>query len=58
MFKGTDAENGQDFFSITILTLDQNVDVDLTRFKISYWDGKSNNWRLGPRDQPYPGGAL
>jgi hypothetical protein len=58
MFKGTDAENGQDFFSINILTLDQNVDVDLTRFKISYWDGKSNNWQLGPRDQPYPGGFV
>ena len=58
MFRGTDADGGQEFFSINILTLDQNTDVDLTRFKISYWDGKSNNWQAGPSNQPYPGGAL
>ena len=58
MFRGVDAENGQEFFSINILTLDENIEVELTRFKMAYWDGKSDNWQAGARYQPYPGGAL
>lgn len=58
MFRGTDAEDGEEFYSVNVLTLDQSAEVALRRFKMAYWDDKSNNWQAGPRDQPYPGGAL
>ena len=58
MFKGIDADDGEEFYSVNVLTLDQGGEVDLTRFKILYWDGKGENWAAGPRDQPYEGGCV
>jgi hypothetical protein len=47
------------FFTINILTLDQPQEgLDLSKFKIRYSEGRSGNWTLEQRDQPYPGGAI
>lgn len=43
--------------SINIVTLDPDQDVDLRKFKISYWDGKENNWEAGQKDEPWAGGC-
>ena len=53
--------NGQktDFFSVNILTLDQPQEgLDLSKWKIQYWDGLNNNWQGGKKDEPWAGGAL
>lgn len=42
-------------FSINAVTLDQGQDIDLRKFKITYWDGKEDNWT--PGDEPFLGGV-
>src|SRR5437016_251512 len=46
------------FFRINILTLDQPQEgLDLSQWKITYADGRNNNWKAGTRDAPWPGGC-
>ncbi len=45
------AEIGGDFVSINLNTLD---DVDPIDVKVTYWDGRHDNWQAGTRDQPWP----
>jgi hypothetical protein len=42
---------GGAFVSINLNCLD---DFDLGRIKLSYWDGRHNNWQAGQRDTPWP----
>jgi hypothetical protein len=61
MFSGVDADDGKEFYSVNVLTLDQGQgegQVDLTKFKMLYWDGKGENWAAGAKDHPYPGGCI
>jgi hypothetical protein len=44
------AELGGDFVSINYNTLD---DVDPLDVKVSYWDGRHDNWQAGARDNPW-----
>lgn len=47
-----------DAFTINLLTLDQpQEDLDLSKFKIGYCDGKHDNWMAGLRDTPWPEGC-
>ena len=41
---------GGDYVSINLNTLD---DFDLSRIKLSYWDGRHNNWQSGLRPTPW-----
>jgi hypothetical protein len=46
-------------FGINIVTLDQPQEgLDLSRFEIRYWDGRSDNWAAGLKEGPYPGGCI
>jgi hypothetical protein len=48
-----------DFVSLNLSTLDQPQDgVDLSKFKIEYWDGLHNNWKAGKAEKPYSGGLV
>ncbi|KIW61858.1 hypothetical protein PV05_01929 [Exophiala xenobiotica] len=48
-----------DFMTLNILTLDQpQPGLDLSKFKIEYWDGRNDNWKAGASDTPYPGQCL
>lgn len=48
-----------EFFSLNILTLDQPQEgLDLSNFKIQYWDGRNDNWEGGMKDVPWPGGCI
>jgi hypothetical protein len=61
MFSGVDGEDGKEFWSINVLTLDQVVndgEMDLSRFKMLYWDGRGGNWGAGAQEKPYPGGCV
>ena len=65
MFRGVYGSTGKEFYSINLLTLDQGLaegqsegGVDLSRFKILYWDGKGENWDAGVREKPDPGGCV
>jgi hypothetical protein len=51
---GKDAE----CLKINALTLHPEQGIDFMKFKMEYWDGKNDNWKSGPRNQPYPGGCL
>lgn len=42
---------GGDFVSINLNCLD---DFDLSRIKLSYWDGRHDNWQAGMRSTPWP----
>jgi hypothetical protein len=48
-----------DFFGINILTLDQPQEgLDLSQWKIVYYDGRNDNWMEGTKDVPWPGGCI
>ncbi len=49
--RGHLAELGGDYVSANLNCLD---DVDLSQTKISYWDGRRNNWQAGFRSTPWP----
>jgi hypothetical protein len=47
------------FFTLNVLTLDQPQDgLDLSQWKVGYWDGRTNNWTGGQRDVPWPNGFI
>ena len=45
------AELGGDFVSVNLNCLDG---VELSQAKVSYWDGRHNNWQAGVRSTPWP----
>lgn len=48
-----------DFFSMNLQTIDQPQDgVELSQWKLKYWDGLNNNWFAGSREVPWAGGLL
>jgi hypothetical protein len=48
-----------EYFTINILTLDQPQEgLDLSTWKIKYWDGRNDNWKDGMRDVPWSGGCV
>lgn len=49
--RGHLAELGGDYASVNLNTLD---DVDPINVKVTYWDGRHDNWEAGPSAQPYP----
>ena len=61
MFGGVDGSTGDKFYSVNVLTLDRGPGdgaLDLSKFKMVYWDGKEENWDAGGKEKPYPGGCL
>lgn len=42
---------GGDYVSINLNCLD---DFDLSQIRLSYWDGRHNNWQGGMRPTPWP----
>ena len=47
------------FFCLNILSLDQpQKGLELSRFKIKYWDGKNDNWGAGSKEEPWLGGSI
>jgi hypothetical protein len=42
---------GGDYVSVFFNALD---DVDPADVKVTYWDGRHNNWEAGPRETPWP----
>jgi hypothetical protein len=42
---------GGDYVSVNFNALD---DVDPADVKVTYWDGRHNNWQGGARDTPWP----
>jgi hypothetical protein len=49
--KGHLAQLGGDFVSINMNTLD---DVDPNTLSVVHWDGRHDNWQVGPRGTPWP----
>jgi hypothetical protein len=49
--RGHLAEIGGDFVSINLNCVD---DIDLADVKLTYWDGRHDNWEAGPRSTPWP----
>ncbi|KAE9371932.1 hypothetical protein N431DRAFT_426495 [Stipitochalara longipes BDJ] len=56
--RNTSDKGEPEWLRINALSLDPDQGLDFTKFKMEYWDGKNNNWKAGPSDVPYPGGAL
>ncbi len=46
-----------EMFCVNAATLDPDQGLDLREFKVRYWDGKTDGWEKGMRDEPYPGGC-
>jgi hypothetical protein len=44
-------ELGGDFVSVNVNCLD---DVELGEVKVTYWDGRHDNWQAGTREVPWP----
>jgi hypothetical protein len=44
-------ELGGDYMTVNLNALD---DIDPSDVKITYWDGRHNNWDAGARDRPWP----
>ena len=49
--RGHLAEVGGDYVSINFNTLDG---VELSALKLTYWDGRHDNWQAGTRATPWP----
>jgi hypothetical protein len=49
--RGHLAEVGGDYASINVNCLD---DVELRDVKVTYWDGRHDNWQAGQRTTPWP----
>ena len=47
-------EIGGDFLSVNLNALD---DIDHSKVKVAYWDGRHDNWQAGMRDAPWPNGV-
>ncbi|KZW02418.1 glutathione-dependent formaldehyde-activating [Exidia glandulosa HHB12029] len=48
---------GQEMTSVNLLTIDAGQGLDLTKFKITYFNG-ANGWEGGGKDTPWPGGQF
>ncbi|KAK1759921.1 centromere protein V [Echria macrotheca] len=44
-------------FSVNAVTLDPDQGFDLREFKVTYWDGKAENWAAGQMEKPAAGGC-
>jgi hypothetical protein len=45
---------GGAYYSVNLNCIDE---LDLSKLKVMYWDGRHNNWAAGPAEAPYaPGG--
>jgi hypothetical protein len=49
--RGELAELGGAYVSVNMNCLDG---VETTAFKLRYWDGRHDNWQVGPRETPWP----
>jgi hypothetical protein len=49
--RGFLAEVGGDYVSVNFNCLD---DVELGEVKVTYWDGRHDNWHAGTRSTPWP----
>lgn len=49
--RGHLAELGGDYVSINVNCLD---DVELGDVRVTYWDGRHDNWQAGTRSTPWP----
>jgi hypothetical protein len=49
--RGHLAELGGDYVSVNLNTLDH---LDPRDVKVTYWDGRHDNWHAGTRDTPWP----
>jgi hypothetical protein len=49
--RGSLEQLGGDYVSVNFNALD---DVDPIDVKVTYWDGRHNNWEAGPRETPWP----
>lgn len=49
--RGHLAELGGDYVSVNLNCLD---DFEPTAATITHWDGRHDNWEVGPRDKPWP----
>lgn len=48
-----------DFFALNLVTLDQPQEgLDLSVFRIQYWDGRRDLWMNGCKEVPWPGGIV
>ncbi|KJF60963.1 uncharacterized protein CIMG_11301 [Coccidioides immitis RS] len=63
--RGTYVMEGKEvkFVSVNGLTVDQGVadeegKLDLSKVKIGYWNGLTDDWMSGMKDAPYPGGCV
>jgi hypothetical protein len=44
-------EIGGDYVSVNLNTLDT---LDVSELEVVYWDGRHDNWMVGPRPTPWP----
>ncbi|HEY4014105.1 MAG TPA: GFA family protein [Polyangiaceae bacterium] len=49
--RGHIPEIGGDYASVNLNCLD---DFDPAEVKVTYWDGRHDNWQAGARDKPWP----
>ena len=49
--KGHLEQLGGDYVSVNLNCLD---DADIGQAKVTYWDGRHDNWQAGMRDTPWP----
>jgi hypothetical protein len=49
--RGHLAELGGDYVSVNLNCLDE---IDVAELKLSYWDGRHDNWEGGPQKTPWP----
>ncbi|KAK0616938.1 Mss4-like protein [Immersiella caudata] len=54
VWEGKEVKN----FDVNAVTLDQDQGVDLRKFKVGYWDGKTEGWAKGMSEGPYEGGTF
>lgn len=48
-----------DFCGLNLVTLDQPQDgLELSDFKVDYWDGKHDNWMAGKGKTPFKAGVV
>lgn len=46
-----------DYFAVNLCTIDQpQAGIDISKFKVVYTDGLSDNWAAGTKDEPWTGG--
>ena len=45
------AELGGDFVSVNVNTVEN---IEPSALKVIYWDGRHDNWQVGPRDRAWP----